>query len=213
MISDIEIGKQIARNLLQINAIILQVENPFTWASGWKSPIYCDNRRILSFPQSRTFVRQSLANIINKHYGSANIIAGVATGAIAHGALVAEEMGLPFIYIRSSEKKHGKQNQVEGKFDSGQSVIVIEDLISSGKSSLDAVKRLRKEGLKVKGLISIFTYGFDAATENFKKADCKFVSLCDYSTLLQEALKQDYIKKSDLEILKKWREAPEKWNK
>ena len=157
MISDIEIGKQLAKSLLQINAIILQPGNPFTWASGWKSPIYCDNRKILSFPESRTFIRQSLVKVISKHYGSANIIAGVATGAIAHGALVAEEMGLPFIYVRSAKKEHGKQNRVEGAYNSGQSVIVIEDLISSGKSSLEAVKALRKEGLNVKGLISIFT--------------------------------------------------------
>ena len=213
MISDIEIGKQVAKNLLQIKAIILQAENPFTWASGWKSPIYCDNRKILSFPESRTFVRQSLVNLIGKHYGSANVIAGVATGAIAHGALVAEEMGLPFIYVRSSKKGHGKQNQVEGAYNSGQSVIVVEDLISSGKSSLEAVEALKNKGLHVKGLISIFTYGFDTASENFKKANCDFISLCDYSTLLQEALKQDYIKRSDLEVLENWRQSPEKWKK
>ena len=213
MISDIEIGKQIAKNLLQIKAIILQAENPFTWASGWKSPIYCDNRKILSFPESRTFVRQSLVNLIGKHYGSANVIAGVATGAIAHGALVAEEMGLPFIYVRSSKKEHGKQNQVEGAYNSGQSVIVVEDLISSGKSSLEAVEAFKNKGLHVKGLISIFTYGFDTASENFKKANCDFISLCDYSTLLQEALKQDYIKRSDLEVLENWRQSPEKWKK
>jgi len=198
---------------LQINAIILQPGNPFTWASGWKSPIYCDNRKILSFPKSRTYIRQSLVKVISKYYGSANVIAGVATGAIAHGVLVAEEVGLPFIYVRSSVKEHGKQNLIEGTYTSGQSVIVIEDLISSGKSSLQAVKALRKEGLNVKGLISIFTYGFDAAAKNFKKADCTFISLCDYSTLLQEALKQDYIKQSDLKVLNKWRENPSKWKK
>ena len=213
MISDIEIGKQLAKSLLQINAIILQPGNPFTWASGWKSPIYCDNRKILSFPKSRTYIRQSLVKVISKHYGSANIIAGVATGAIAHGALVAEEMGLPFIYVRSAKKEHGKQNRVEGAYNSGQSVIVIEDLISSGKSSLEAVKVLRKEGLNVKGLISIFTYGFDTAAKNFKKANCEFISLCNYSTLLQVAVKQDYIKQSDLEILEKWRKNPSKWKK
>ena len=213
MISDIEIGKQVAKTLLQINAIILEAENPFTWASGWKSPIYCDNRKILSFPESRTFIRQSLANVIQKQYGSSNLIAGVATGAIAHGALVAEEMGLPFIYVRSAKKGHGKQNMIEGTYTSGQSVIVIEDLISSGKSSLEAVETLREEGLNVKGLISIFTYGFNAATENFKKADCEFISLCNYSTLLQEAVKQEYINESDLEILEKWRENPSKWEK
>ena len=213
MISDIEISKQVAKTLLQINAIILEAENPFTWASGWKSPIYCDNRKILSFPESRTFIRQSLANVIQKQYGSSNLIAGVATGAIAHGALVAEEMGLPFIYVRSAKKGHGKQNMIEGAYTSGQSVIVIEDLISSGKSSLEAVETLREEGLNVKGLISIFTYGFNAATENFKKADCEFISLCNYSTLLQEAVKQEYINESDVEILEKWRENPSKWGK
>ena len=213
MISDIEIGKQVAKTLLQINAIILEAENPFTWASGWKSPIYCDNRKILSFPESRTFIRQSLANVIQKKYGSSNLIAGVATGAIAHGALVAEEMGLPFIYVRSAKKGHGKQNMIEGAYTSGQSVIVIEDLISSGKSSLEAVETLREEGLNVKGVISIFTYGFDTATENFKKADCEFISLCNYSTLLQEAVKQEYINESDVEILEKWRENPSKWGK
>ena len=213
MIYDIEIGKQVAKTLLQINAIILQAENPFTWASGWKSPIYCDNRKILSFPESRTFIRQSLVSVIQKKYGSSNLIAGVATGAIAHGALVAEEMGLPFIYVRSAKKGHGKQNMIEGTYTSGQSVIVIEDLISSGKSSLEAVDALQKEGLNVKGLISIFTYGFDAATKNFKKADCEFISLCNYSTLLQEAVKQEYINKTDLETLEKWRENPSKWGK
>ena len=213
MISDIEIGKQVAKTLLQINAIILQAENPFTWASGWKSPIYCDNRKILSFPESRTFIRQSLASVIQKKYGSSNLIAGVATGAIAHGALVAEEMGLPFIYVRSAKKGHGKQNMIEGTYTSGQSVIVIEDLISSGKSSLEAVDALQKEGLNVKGLISIFTYSFDAATKNFKKADCEFISLCNSSTLLQEAVKQEYINKTDLETLEKWRENPSKWGK
>ena len=180
MIYDIDIAKQIAKSLLQINAIILQPNQPFKWAAGWNSPIYCDNRKILSFPESRTFIRQSLANVIQKQYGSSNLIAGVATGAIAHGALVAEEMGLPFIYVRSAKKGHGKQNMIEGAYTSGQSVIVIEDLISSGKSSLEAVETLREEGLNVKGLISIFTYGFNAATENFKKADCEFISLCNY---------------------------------
>ena len=213
MISNIEIGKQVAKTLLQINAIILQAENPFTWASGWKSPIYCDNRKILSFPESRTFIRQSLVSVIQKKYGISNLIAGVATGAIAHGALVAEEMGLPFIYVRSAKKGHGKQNMIEGTYTSGQSVIVIEDLISSGKSSLEAVYALQEEGLNVKGLISIFTYGFDAATKNFKKADCEFISLCNYSTLLQEAVKQEYINKTDLETLEKWRENPSKWGK
>ena len=211
MMFDIEIGKQVAKSLLQINAIILQPNKPFTWASGWKSPIYCDNRKILSFPEFRTYIRQSLVDIINKHYGKPSIIAGVATGGIAHGVLVAEEMNLPFIYIRNSAKGHGRQNLIEGTYNSGQSVIVIEDLISSGKSSLEAIDALRKEKLNVKGLISIFTYGFDATEKNFKKANCNFISLCDYSTLLDEALKQNYTKESDLEILNSWREDPSKW--
>ena len=213
MIIDIEIAKQVAKSLLQINAIILQAKNPFTWASGWKSPIYCDNRKILSFPESRTFIRQSLVNILQKKYGGSNIIAGVATGAIAHGALVAEEMGLPFIYVRSKKKDHGKQNIIEGSYTSGQTVIVIEDLISSGKSSIEAIESLKESGLIVKGLISIFTYGFDIAIENFKKVNCDFISLCDYRTLLQESLKQDYINKDDIDTLERWRENPSKWTK
>ena len=213
MISDIEIGKQLAKSLLQINAIILQPGNPFTWASGWKSPIYCDNRKILSFPKSRTYIRQSLVKVISKHYGSANIIAGVATGAIAHGALVAEEMGLPFIYVRSKVKVHGKQNQIEGVFEEGQSVVLIEDLISSGKSSLEAAATLKNAGMLVKGMASIFTYGFDAATKNFEKANCEYISLCDYNTLLPQAIAQQYIEKVDLSILKEWRENPSSWKK
>jgi len=197
---------------LQINAIILQPNNPFTWASGWNSPIYCDNRKSLSFPQIRTHIRMKICEIIKEKYPHANVIAGVATGGIAIGCLVAEELGLPFIYIRAKSKDHGKKNLIEGYYDQGQSVVVIEDLISSGKSSLAAVEALRKEELNVRGLISIFTYSFDTADTNFKNANCEKTSLCDYNTLLNEALKSNYIEQKDLNILQKWRKEPSKWN-
>ena len=205
MVNYPEEAKQIANQLLQIKAIILQPNNPFTWASGWKSPIYCDNRKTLSFPNIRTHIRMKICEIIKEKYPHVNVIAGVATGGIAIGCLIAEELGLPFIYVRSSNKEHGKQNLIEGYYDSGQSVVVIEDLISSGKSSLAAVKALKDKGLNIKGLISIFTYSFDEADKNFKKQDCEKTSLCDYQTLIDEAVKSNYIDNKDLEILKKWR--------
>ena len=198
---------------MQINAIILQPNNPFKWAAGWNSPIYCDNRKTLSYPEIRNHIRQGLAAIVKNHYKGANVIAGVATAGIPHGALVAEELGLPFIYVRSKAKEHGKQNQIEGYFEEGQSVILVEDLISSGKSSLEAAAVLKEAGMNVKGMVSIFTYGFDAAVENFKNADCEYVSLCDYNTLLPQAIESQYIEKSDLSILKEWRENPSIWKK
>jgi len=213
MIYDIDIAKQVAKSLLQINAIILQPSNPFKWAAGWNSPIYCDNRKTLSYPEIRTFIKQGLAAIVKNHYKGTNVIAGVATAGIPHGALVAEELGLPFIYVRSKAKEHGKQNQIEGYFEEGQSVVLVEDLISSGKSSLDAAQTLKEAGMNVKGMVSIFTYGFDAATENFRNADCEYVALCDYDTLLLQAIEQQYIEKFDLEILKQWRENPSIWKK
>ncbi|MFT4902652.1 MAG: orotate phosphoribosyltransferase [Thalassomonas sp.] len=213
MIYDIDIAKQVAKSLLQINAIILQPNNPFKWAAGWNSPIYCDNRKTLSYPEIRNHIRQGLAAIVKNHYKGANVIAGVATAGIPHGALVAEELGLPFIYVRSKAKEHGKQNQIEGYFEEGQSVILVEDLISSGKSSLEAAAVLKEAGMNVKGMVSIFTYGFDAAVENFKNADCEYVSLCDYNTLLPQAIESQYIEKSDLSILKEWRENPSIWKK
>ena len=188
MIYDIDIAKQVAKSLLQINAIILQPNQPFKWAAGWNSPIYCDNRKTLSYPEIRTFIRTSLASAINNHYNGANVIAGVATAGIPHGALVAEELGLPFIYVRAKAKEHGKQNQIEGHFEEGKTVVLVEDLISSGKSSLEAVAALREAGMNVKGLVSIFTYGFEAASQNFQNADCDFVSLCDYDNMLPQAL-------------------------
>ncbi len=213
MIYDIDIAKQIAKSLLQINAIILQPNQPFKWAAGWNSPIYCDNRKTLSYPEIRNHIRQGLAAIVKNHYKGANVIAGVATAGIPHGVLVAEELGLPFIYVRSKAKEHGKQNQIEGYFEKGQSVILVEDLISSGESSLEAAATLKEAGMNVKGIISIFTYGFDASAENFKNAECEYVSLCDYNTLLPQAIKSQYIEKSDLSILKEWRENPVIWGK
>lgn len=213
MIYDIDIAKQIAKSLLQINAIILQPNNPFKWASGWNSPIYCDNRKTLSHPEIRNFIRQGLAAIVRNHYKNANVIAGVATAGIPHGALVAEELGLPFIYVRAKAKEHGKQNQIEGVFEKGKSVVLIEDLISSGKSSLEAAATLKDSGMLIKGIASIFTYGFDAATKNFEKANCEYISLCDYNTLLQQGIIQQYIKEVDLSILKQWRENPSIWKK
>jgi len=213
MIYNTDIAKQLAKSLLQINAIILQPNNPFRWAAGWNSPIYCDNRKTLSYPEIRNYIRQGLAAIIKNHYKGANVIAGVATAGIPHGALVAEELGLPFIYVRSKAKEHGKQNQIEGYFEEGQSVVLVEDLISSGKSSLDAADVLSNAGMNIKGIVSIFTYGFDAAAKNFKKADCEYVSLCDYNTLLPQAIKQQYIDKSDLTALQQWREDPSIWKK
>ena len=212
MVNYQEEAKQIANHLLQIKAIILQPNNPFTWASGWKSPIYCDNRKTLSFPNIRTHIRIKICEIIKEKYPHVNVIAGVATGGIAIGALIAEELGLPFIYVRASNKEHGKKNLIEGYYDSGQSVVVIEDLISSGKSSLAAVEALREEDLNVKGLISIFTYSFEEANKNFNKYSCEKTSLCDYETLIDEALKSNYIDQKDLIILKNWRKDPKNWS-
>lgn len=204
-------SKKIAEFLLQIKAIKLQPDKPFTWASGWKSPIYCDNRIALSYPKVRTFIRQALVTTIEETYGRPDVIAGVATAAIAQGALVAEAMGLPFVYVRASAKDHGRENLIEGEIKEGQSVVVIEDLISTGKSSLKAVEALQEAGCKVKGMISIFTYGFPLATSNFEKEGCPLISLCDYSILLEQAVESNYIKSKDLDILNQWREAPDKW--
>lgn len=202
---------KIAEFLLQIKAIKLSPDNPFTWASGWKSPIYCDNRKTLSYPQIRTYIRQQYVNTINDAFGKPDVIAGVATGGIAQGALVAQEMGLPFVYIRSEAKKHGLTNMIEGVVEKGQSVIVIEDLISTGGSSLKAVEALREAGCVVKGMVAIFTYSFDAAAENFKKAQCIVKTLTDYNILIEEALNKNYITEKDVESLKQWRKDPSKW--
>ena len=211
MIYDLDIAKQIAKSLLQINAIILQPNKPFKWASGWNSPIYCDNRKTLSYPEIRNYIRQGLSAIVKNHFKNANVIAGVATAGIPHGALVAEELGLPFIYVRAKAKKHGKQNQIEGYFEDGQSVVLIEDLISSGKSSIETADVLKNAGMNVKGVASIFTYGFNSAMENFNKSGYEYLSLCDYNTLLPQAMEQQYIEKEELKILQEWREEPENW--
>ncbi|MFM2156132.1 MAG: hypothetical protein RL516_881 [Bacteroidota bacterium] len=206
-------ASKVAEFLLQIKAIKLQPEEPFVWASGWNSPIYCDNRIALSYPRVRTFIRQELVKLIEDKFGRPDIIAGVATAAIAQGALVSEALGLPFVYVRSSAKDHGRQNTIEGEVAPGQTAVVIEDLVSTGGSSLKAVEELKKNGVIVKGLVSIFSYGFDTATENFKKAACPIYSLCNYEILLKQALDTGYIKEGDLEMLQDWRKDPANWKK
>jgi orotate phosphoribosyltransferase len=206
-------SRRIADYLLQVKAVRLQPESPFTWASGWKSPIYCDNRITLSHPSIRTFIRQALVKAIEEKFGRPDLIAGVATAAIAQGALVAEAMGLPFVYVRSSPKDHGRQNLIEGEVRSGQSVVVIEDLVSTGMSSLKAVNALREAGCTVKGMIAVFTYGFGTAAENFQKEECPLVTLCDYSTLVDTALQTGAITPDQLDTLSKWREQPETWGR
>ncbi len=212
MVYNKESANAISEHLLQIKAVKLSVSNPFTWASGLKSPIYTDNRKVLSFPKVRTFVRQQFVDIIQEEYGSVDLIAGVATGAIAHGVLVAQEMGLPFVYVRSSQKKHGLENKIEGQFESGQRVVVIEDLISTGKSSLDAVEVLRSVGCDVRGMVAIFSYNLEKAKENFKKAKCGLFTLSDYNILVEYAENNNYITDIDLKSLAQWRKDPEKWS-
>lgn len=204
-------ASKVAEFLLQIKAVKLQPENPFTWASGWKSPIYCDNRKTLSHPQIRTYIRMQFVENINKHFGKPDVIAGVATGGIAIGVLVAQEMGLPFVYVRSETKKHGLSNMIEGEIESGQSVVVVEDLISTGGSSLKAVEVLREKGCNVKGMTAIFSYGFDEAEQNFKKAKCIAKPLTNYEVLIKKAFQKEYINEKDLESLKQWRANPSEW--
>lgn len=201
-----------AELLLQINAIKLNTENYFNWASGWKSPIYCDNRLVLSFPAIRNYIKEEFAKQIEKQFGKPDVIAGVATGAIGIGILVAEELGLPFVYVRPEAKKHGRQNQVEGFLQKGQNVVVVEDLISTGGSSLMAVEALRNEGANVKGMAAIFTYGFDISKENFKKANIDVYTLSDYSTLLSKAIEKQYVSEKEMESLIEWSKSPSTWN-
>lgn len=211
MILSPETARQTAAHLLQIKAIKLQPENPFTWASGWKSPIYCDNRLTLSYPEIRKYLAKQMAAQIRSLYPDADVIAGVATGAIALGILVAEEMNLPFVYIRGKAKEHGRQNQIEGQIDPGQKAVVIEDLISTGGSSLQAVEALREANVTVLGMLGIFTYGFPVAEENFKKANCALHTLSDYPHLLEQAKTSGYILADQVAVLQTWRQAPEKW--
>ncbi|MBK7174678.1 MAG: orotate phosphoribosyltransferase [Bacteroidales bacterium] len=201
----------VAESLLQIKAIKLDNANPFTWSSGIKSPIYCDNRRTLSYPKIRTYIRQEFVKLINDEFGNVDLIAGVATGAIAAGVLVAQDLGLPFVYIRSEKKGHGLENQIEGVVESGQSVVVIEDLVSTGKSSLNAVQALRDAGCNVKGMVAIFTYGLPEAEESFKAANCILKTLTNYNYLVKKALEQNIIKDSDMQSLIQWRENPKTW--
>jgi len=202
---------QTAEILLKLEAIKLSPDNPFVWASGWKSPIYCDNRIILSDPFSRDLIADNFSEIIKSKYKNAELIAGVATGAIGIGILVAQKLNLPFIYVRPEAKKHGRKNQIEGKAVENQKVVVIEDLISTGKSSLNAVKALRNSKLDVLGMVAIFTYGFDTSVNNFEKGLVKLDTLCDYSRLLEKALEIDYIKEEYLETLTEWNKDPENW--
>jgi len=210
---NVEVAKNVSEYLLQIKAIKLDVNNPFTWASGIKSPIYCDNRLILSYPSIRTYIRQQFVELIIEEFGSVDVIAGVATGAIAIGALVAQELNLPFVYIRSSQKAHGLTNQIEGKIESGQKVVVIEDLVSTGKSSLLAVQALREVGCDVKGMAAIFTYDLAIAKENFEKEKCELLTLSNYDNLVRKAVDSNYISDSDIHKLVKWRENPQEWGK
>ena len=208
-----QVENKVAEKLLSINAVKVQPKNPFTWASGWKSPIYCDNRKTLSYPEIRTLIKKELANIVSEKYADADVIAGVATGAIAQGALVAELLGKPFGYVRSAPKDHGMENLIEGDLKAGQKVVVIEDLISTGGSSLKAVAALRAANVEVMGMVAIFTYGFPIATEKFAEANVELTTLSNYNAVLQHLLDTKQIGEEEMATLKKWREAPEVWGK
>ncbi|MCM1336468.1 MAG: orotate phosphoribosyltransferase [Candidatus Amulumruptor caecigallinarius] len=203
----------LAEKLLRINAINLQPELPFTWASGWNSPIYTDNRKTLSYPDIRSFIKVELTRLIEENFERPDAVAGVATGAIAQGALVADLMGLPYVYVRSAPKDHGMENLIEGNLRPGQKVVVIEDLISTGGSSLKAVEAIRKAGCEVIGMAAIFTYGFPQAEEAFEKAGVKLLTLSNYNAMLDAALQIGYIKPADLDLLKQWRKDPANWRK
>ena len=205
------VERLLAEKLLKISAIKLQPENPFVWASGWNSPIYTDNRRTLSYPEVRTFIKVELCRVIMENFGEVDAIAGVATGAIAQGALVAETLGLPYVYVRSAPKDHGLENLIEGNLKPGQKVVVIEDLISTGGSSLKAVEAIRNAGCEVIGMAAIFTYGFPVAARKFKSAQVELITLSNYNAMLETALETNYIKPEDLETLQEWRIDPASW--
>jgi orotate phosphoribosyltransferase len=211
MIMNKDTAKKTAELLLQIKAIKLSPNKPFTWASGWKSPIYCDNRLTLSYPSVRVYLKEEIAKIVELQYGKPDIIAGVATGAIAMGVLVAQQLGVPFVYVRPEPKKHGRQNQVEGHLEKGQNVVVIEDLISTGNSSLQAVDALKDAGAVIKGMVAIFTYGFDVSAKNFKDKNVNLVTLSNYQFLLEQALDSNYITEKELVTLQEWRQDPSSW--
>lgn len=205
--------KAFASKLLKIKAIKLQPDNPFTWASGWKSPFYCDNRKTLSFPELRNYVKLELTHAILEHFPEAEAIAGVATGAIAQGALVADALGLPFVYVRSKAKDHGMENLIEGELKPGTKVVVIEDLISTGGSSLKAVDAIRRSGSEVIGMVASYTYGFPVAKQAFDDAKVELITLTDYEHVVAEALETGYISDADVEVLNEWRKAPADWKK
>lgn len=204
---------KIAQSLMQIKAIKLQPANPFTWASGWRSPIYCDNRKTLSYPAIRNEIKEAFVKTILEKFGKPDVIAGVATGAIAIGMLVAEAMQLPFIYVRPKPKEHGMGNMIEGEVPVGKKVVVVEDLISTGKSSLNAVEALKAANVEVVGMVAIFTYGFEITEQNFNNSDVELHTLSNYNVLIQTALETGYVKESDLETLKQWRSDPGNWEK
>lgn len=207
----IHVDRLLAQKLLAIGAIQLQPENPFVWSSGWNSPIYTDNRKTLSYPEVRNFIKVQLCRIIMENYPNAEAIAGVATGAIAQGALVADTMGLPYIYVRSSPKDHGLENLIEGNLKAGQRVVIIEDLVSTGGSSLKACEAIRNAGCEVIGMAAIFTYEFPIAARKFKDAGVELITISNYTAMLEAALEIDYIKKEDIETLKEWRKDPANW--
>lgn len=211
MIFDKDTANNTAEQLLRIKAIKLQPNDPFTWASGWKSPIYCDNRITLSYPDVRNFLRTNMAKTIEEKFGKPDVIAGVATGAIAIGVLVAQELGIPFVYVRPKPKEHGRKNQVEGHLEKGSNVVVVEDLISTGKSSLQAVEALKGEDVNIKGMMAIFTYGFPVATQNFEEANIELSTLSDYKTLIEQAEKDNYITSRELGLIQTWRKNPAEW--
>lgn len=205
--------QQFASQLLQVGAVKLRLAEPFTWASGWKSPIYCDNRQLLSYPEIRSFVKRSLVELCRLHFPDAEVVAGVATGAIAQGALVADELGLPFVYVRPKPKDHGMQNLIEGRLEAGSRVVVVEDLISTGGSSLKAVEAIRQQGCEVAGMVASFTYGFPVAERAFAEAGVKLFTISDYEAVVVEAAKAGYVDAADLETLAQWRRQPEAWNR
>ena len=213
MIFNKNTAKKTAEVLLQINAIKLSPKDPFHWASGWKSPIYCDNRMVLSYPVMRNYIKNEMAKNLEQAFGKPDVIAGVATGAIGIGALVAEVLGLPFVYVRPEAKKHGRKNQIEGHLEKGQNVVVVEDLISTGKSSLAAVEALETAGATVKGMVAIFSYGFQVSKDNFSEKGINLYTLSNYESLLEQALDTGFINEKELEVLSKWNANPAQWAK
>ena len=206
-----DIDRHVAGLLLQSKAVILEPTKPFTWASGWQSPIYCDNRITLSYPEIRDFIKEAFKTSIENKFETPDLIAGVATGAIAQGALVADIMNLPFVYVRPSAKGHGRQNLIEGRLQAGQKVVVVEDLISTGGSSLKAVEALREAGAEVLGMVAIFSYGFELAADNFRKAGVELHTLTNYHILIESALQSGAVQQDQIEMLQQWRKDPGQW--